>query len=157
MTKKRALEWASTLKRGLLDPEQVRKALGILQEDERFALYYPTAERVLSTRGYSWTSNGVFAKQMLARLGVPWIDGRFPYPAGAMFIANPWLTGMLRKLDLSPDDFPKEPFPVDGSIAHALERIIGYVPHYLGLKHLTLSMEGDLSSDVSYIDFDAAL
>lgn len=156
MTKRRASEWASTLKRGLLDPDKVGTALGILQEDASFPIYYPTAERVLSRMGYSWYSNrnSLFAKQLLARLGIPWIDVRFPFPAGAMFIANPWLMGMLRELDLSAEDFPAEPFPLDGSIAHALERIIGYVPHYLGLKHLTLSMDGQLSSDIGYIDFD---
>jgi lipopolysaccharide biosynthesis protein len=154
MTKARALLWASTLKRGLLDPDLAGKALGILQENASIPLYYPTAERVLSTAGYGWTTNGTFAKQMLSRLGIPWIDSRFPYPAGAMFIASPWLIEILRELDLSPEDFPAEPLPVDGSLAHALERIIGYVPHYLGLRHLTLSMDGELSTDVSYIEFD---
>ena len=155
MPKFRSEKWSTALFEGLLNRERIDAALRIMQENEDVPLYYPTAEKVLSRTSYNWSNNANFAKSLIMKLGYSFVDARFPYPAGGMFMCSPWLLQQLRNLNLTLRDFPAEPIPVDGSIAHALERIVGYVPHYLGLKHLTLSMGGVMSFDTSYIDFDS--
>lgn len=150
----RSEKWSASLFEGLLGREKIDAALRVMQANHDVHLYYPTAEKILSRRSYDWSSNADFAKPLLMKLGYPLVNHRFPFPAGGMFLSSPWLLGEIRNLKLGASDFPAEPLPIDGSIAHAVERLIGYVPHYLGLKHLTLSMGGVLSFDTSYVDFD---
>jgi lipopolysaccharide biosynthesis protein len=145
-------QWRSALFEGLLSRSHVRDAMAIMQTHSDVGIYYPTAEKVISPLSYSWNANSDFARPLLAKLGVPFLQIRFPYPAGGMFIATPWLVEKLRELSLDERDFPNEPLPIDGSVAHALERILGFLPFHSGKRHLTLSMEGEFSFDTSFIE-----
>lgn len=56
----------------------------------------------------------------------------FDYPAGMMFWCRPETLSPLIGLNLSWEDYPAEPIPRDGTILHAIERIIPFVCEELG-------------------------
>ena len=49
------------------------------------------------------------------------------FPVGTMFWARPEALAPLLRLGLNLDDYPDEPLPVDGTILHALERLLPLV------------------------------
>lgn len=77
--------------------------------------------------GWSDERNLIFAQQLMdrAQMGInlkeeyPEID----FPQGSMFWARNDYLHKLFALNLSYNDFPEEPIGVDGTIAHALERV----------------------------------
>lgn len=86
-----------------------------------------------------WGENRGFAERILERIGS---DLRLPdkisFPQGSMFWTSPLVLRQLAHLKLNFTDFPIEPIPADGTVAHALERILfllapgeGQQPHVL--------------------------
>jgi lipopolysaccharide biosynthesis protein len=73
-----------------------------------------------------------------------------------MFLASPILLERLRGLKLCQEDFPQEPLSLDGSLAHTLERFMGYLPHALGMKQVFITSSGLLTRDPSFIYFENA-
>lgn len=56
------------------------------------------------------------------------------FPAGSMFWYKPDALKSLFLLNLTHDDFPKEPISESGTIMHAIERLFGIVAEYNGYK-----------------------
>ena len=85
-------------------------------------MYYPTM-------GHAWLGNRGLAERLADRLGlsVPFDDNTPVAPYGSMFVARrevlaPWLS-----LGLTWEDFPDGTGYVDGTLAHAVERMFCYV------------------------------
>ena len=56
------------------------------------------------------------------------------FPAGTMFWARTKSISELFDLQLDKKDFPEEKGQVDGTIAHAIERLFGIIPAKKGYK-----------------------
>lgn len=73
-----------------------------------------------------WGDNGTVARDLLVRHTTlsfedyPYVE----YPQGAMFWAKASALAPFLSLPLTYDDFPTEPIAPDGTLAHALERLI---------------------------------
>ncbi|GAC1342396.1 MAG: hypothetical protein NVSMB18_16330 [Acetobacteraceae bacterium] len=81
-----------------------------------------------------WDENREQAEALMARMGLPGpLDQFFDFPLGTMFWARPAGLRPLLSLDLTAADFPPEPVPYDGTILHALERIVPFVVRGAGL------------------------
>jgi glycosyltransferase involved in cell wall biosynthesis len=65
-----------------------------------------------------------FAEPWRQRLGIEAIPAYFIYPVGTMFWARPAALRPIADLKLQWEDYPPEPLPYDGSMLHALERLI---------------------------------
>jgi glycosyltransferase involved in cell wall biosynthesis len=61
----------------------------------------------------------------------------FDFPIGTMFWARPDALKPLIRLNLRDDDFPAEPLPIDGTLLHALERIIPLAATEAGFEYAT--------------------
>jgi hypothetical protein len=70
----------------------------------------------------------------------------FFFVASPMFWAKPGIFKPLLKAKLSFEDFEMEPLPVDGSLAHALERFIGLLVEVQGKKICSIDAEGKVGS-----------
>ncbi len=72
-----------------------------------------------------WDENRENAQALASRMG---IAGELPefldFPLGTMFWFRPKALSPLLALGLDWDDYPEEPLPYDGSLLHALERLI---------------------------------
>ena len=75
----------------------------------------------------TWGSNRVEADRLLSRAGLKTAHpqgGLLNFPAGSFFWFRPRALKSLFNLNLQVRDFPAEPIADDGTIAHAIERIL---------------------------------
>ncbi|HEV7324038.1 MAG TPA: rhamnan synthesis F family protein [Bosea sp. (in: a-proteobacteria)] len=73
---------------------------------------------------HSWGGSRDIAVSLAERMGISLLP-RFPeFPVGTMFAARPAALLPLRALGLGWHDYPAEPLPIDGTLLHALERLL---------------------------------
>lgn len=110
--------------------------LNLLYNSARFVYNEPNASIPLDRGG--WTANYIIAKEIIERFTKYNIDD-FPsiyFPQGSMFWARAEVLKEFLSLPLKYHDFPKEPIPEDGTIAHALERLfLIFVSKYKGFSY----------------------
>ncbi len=106
-------------------------------------MYYPTM-------GHAWLGNRVMADSLADRLGlsVPFDDATPVAPYGSMFVARreallPWVS-----LGLTYEDFPDGSGYVDGTLAHAIERMFCYVA--AGTGRYTGTALGPVTGGIEY-------
>ncbi|CUH89370.1 putative glycosyl hydrolase [Phaeobacter sp. CECT 5382] len=72
---------------------------------------------------------------LAARMGLPDLPAVCPdFPAGAFFCCRSSLLAPLLDLELTYRDFPAEAGQICGTLAHAVERLLGYLPQVAGLR-----------------------
>lgn len=90
-----------------------------------------------------WDKNRDFADTLAKNMGMePLSDGFFPFPVGTMFWARPQALAPIFDLKLGWDDYPNEPIPIDGTMLHALERLLPSAARHAGYTHLATYAEG---------------
>jgi len=72
-----------------------------------------------------WGANRPRATQLLARAQIDPGPGPLRFPAGSIYWIKPQVLAQLISLGLGADDFEPEQALVDGTTAHAIERIMG--------------------------------
>jgi lipopolysaccharide biosynthesis protein/SAM-dependent methyltransferase len=108
----------------------------------RAKLIYPEGRTGILKDETGWADDREIARAVLERYTSLSIE-QFPYvefPEGAMFWARSACLHEFLNLPLSFDNFPEEPIAVDGTLAHALERLIlilarDYEGEFLRLHH----------------------
>ena len=66
----------------------------------------------------------------------------FNFPVGSMFWARTAALRPLLELGLGWDDFPEEPVPYDGSLLHAIERLLPFVVEGAGFRNAVTHVPG---------------
>jgi Rhamnan synthesis protein F len=83
----------------------------------------------------SWAGNKAIASELAVRIGVALpLPAYFEFPVGTMFWTRPEAMAPLVDLHLTPDMIPPEPLPVDGTLLHALERLIPFAAEKAGFE-----------------------
>jgi glycosyltransferase involved in cell wall biosynthesis len=107
-------------------------------QDERLGLIFAEEPHLTD-----WSGNFELAQKLAARAG---LDQTFPaffeYPVGTMFWLRPRALRPLLDLELGWDDYPEEPIANDGTILHALERLIPFAANKQGLTWVTTHVPG---------------
>ena len=80
-----------------------------------------------------WTRNRALALELARRMNVHTLPDQIRFPTGTMFWARADLLRRFTDLGLGWSDYPPEPLPVDGTMLHAIERLIGALPPALGM------------------------
>ena len=84
--------------------------------------------------GLGWGDNFAPAESLAARMGVSISrDRHFDFPSGSMFWARTAALKPLLDLRLTTDDFPPETGQLDGTLAHAIERLYFFACERAGL------------------------
>jgi glycosyltransferase involved in cell wall biosynthesis len=85
-----------------------------------------------------WEENLEIAKMLAVRMGlrVP-LPASIDFPVGTMFWARPEALAPLLRLGITSDEYPDEPLPEDGTILHALERLLPVVAKDAGYHYRT--------------------
>ncbi|MGL4985714.1 MAG: glycoside hydrolase family 99-like domain-containing protein [Treponemataceae bacterium] len=102
----------------------VNQNFNLLSSDAKIIFNEPNQNILLHSGG--WSDNKEIAKQLLKKYtqysitDYPVVD----FPQGSMFWAKSNDLKKFLTLPLTYDNFPSEPIPFDGTIAHALERLI---------------------------------
>lgn len=119
---------------------------GMFQAEPRLGMVYPESYEGVPLWAHTWLSNAEVCEQLAARLGfcidrAAYID----FPAGSMFWARVSSLRPLYDLDLRLEDFPEESGQVDGTLQHAVERMLAYVVQQQGQLLGILPQDGTLS------------
>lgn len=90
-----------------------------------------------------WTENLAIARGLAERMGIaeplpPFCD----FPVGTMFWARPQALRPLFELELDWADYPDEPAPIDGTLLHALERLLPFAARHAGYRCATTHVPG---------------
>lgn len=107
-------------------------------EDEGVGLIFPDDPHLSD-----WDLNRGISEDLAKQMGLdlplpPFLD----FPIGTMFWARSRALEPLLKLKLSWNDYPKEPAPLDGSILHAIERLLPFVAKGAGYRYSTTHVPG---------------
>nr|WP_285292851.1 rhamnan synthesis F family protein [Aureimonas altamirensis] len=90
-----------------------------------------------------WDENLGVASELAERMGLSLpLDTYFDFPLGTMFWARPSALRPLFGLGLNWDDYPEEPVPYDGTVLHAIERLIPFVARHVGYRMAGLHVAG---------------
>ncbi len=89
-----------------------------------------------------WTKNRRQAEVIAARMGIHSLPEKIDFPVGTMFWARSAVLKRFVDMNLSWDDYPPEPLPIDGSLLHAIERLFGVVPGLVGLRSGVTNVRG---------------
>ena len=90
-----------------------------------------------------WNENRLIAEDLARKIGItdP-LPTHFDFPIGTMFWARPAALQPLFSLGLRWDDYPTEPLSEDGTILHALERLIPFAANNAGFRYATTLVPG---------------
>lgn len=109
--------------------QRVEAILGTFAADRRLGLLTSSGNLVGPEH---WGGDEHVVRQLLRRLQLGLQPSRLRFPAGSMYWIRGFLLQGLRALDLSPLDFEPEHGLIDGTTAHALERIVGILTRETG-------------------------
>lgn len=96
--------------------------LGRMGSDPSIGLVFPDDPHIVG-----WGDNRPYAEQLGAKLGLDDFPEYLAFPVGSMFWARTEAIRPLFDLCLDWQDYPAEPLPYDGSMLHAIERMLPLV------------------------------
>ena len=119
--------WSNFLLENLLGGEiggaMADKILSKMYCDEGIGLVYPDDPHPIG-----WDKNLKYAEDLAIRLKIKTpLNNSFNFPVGTMFWARSEKLATLINLGLKWEDYPVEPIPIDGTMLHAMERIIPFL------------------------------
>jgi hypothetical protein len=108
------------------------------EDDAALGLLFPDDPNLVG-----WTSNRIIAAQLAERmkLNLDFSEG-FEFPAGSMFWCRPVALRPLFELKLSWSDYPVEPLANDGTILHAIERMLPFIAEHEGYRFAAIKIPG---------------
>jgi glycosyltransferase involved in cell wall biosynthesis len=93
--------------------------LAAMKDDESIGMVFPDDPNVVG-----WGANRQFAEPLAARLGLAQLPRYINFPVGTMFWARTRALIPFMNLQLQWHDYPEEPLPYDGTVLHAIERLL---------------------------------
>ena len=81
-----------------------------------------------------WGDNYDIAQDIAYKLGIKELPNSFNFPIGTMFWARKGALKSLYEMGLSWEDLPEEPLGYDGTILHAIERLLPLIASSNGFK-----------------------
>ena len=131
--------WNNTLK----NSKYIANVLQIFEKKSYIGLLVPP-EPIGELRSHwftnNWGKNYLIAKEMVEKLGIHCdMDPNIPViTLGTVFWGRTCALNKILNYAWKYDDFPKEPMPIDGTISHALERLLAFVAQDTGYETATI-------------------
>jgi lipopolysaccharide biosynthesis protein len=125
-------EWKDAFLTALLDSrENVEAILDAFAADPDLGLV--TADGSLHGPEH-WGGDEEIVRDLLDRIGLPVDHDGLWFPGGSMYWIRGFVLQGLRSLALTSDDFAAEAGQIDGTTAHAVERLVGILSKEAGLR-----------------------
>jgi lipopolysaccharide biosynthesis protein len=122
--------WRRHLIAGLLEPSRTAARLDTFLADGDAAFWIADGQ---AYEGRVWWGvNEARVRALMRRIEVDADPRALRFPAGSMYWTKPLTLRMLRGLRLRPEEFEVEQAQLDGTLAHAVERAMGYVASAAG-------------------------
>jgi lipopolysaccharide biosynthesis protein len=90
----------------------------------------------------SWTANRKHADDLAARMNWGELPEQFNFPIGSMFWMRPDILNRFVELNLAFGEYSPEPLPSDGTMVHAIERLLGVAPATMGMTCAVTNVRG---------------
>lgn len=120
--------WRQWNLNGVLKNEKMfREVLRIFHNEPDVGLIFGEMEEHVPLFALGWLKNAEKGARILSQLGISFENGMQFYPVGSFFWARTEAIKPLFDLKLKYDDFDEEKGQIDGTLAHALERVITQV------------------------------
>lgn len=135
-----AARWRDFLLTNLLgDAEQpmADTILAAINSDPDLGLVFPDDPGCLG-----WTENRAHAEALTERLQISKLPQAINFPVGTMFWARRGALTNLYNLGLSWDDYPEEPLGYDGTMLHAIERLLPQICMASGKRYAMTHVPG---------------
>ncbi|WP_372370690.1 rhamnan synthesis F family protein [Candidatus Uabimicrobium sp. HlEnr_7] len=130
--------WRNFLFQHLLSKDAFAFTLSLFADNEKLGLLFPEDPRL---PGWSSLANKNLALELLKKIDHHLtLPQHIEFPIGAMFWARRKALEPLFDLKLQPQDFPEEPLGIDGTLAHAIERLFPYLCEISGFTWETLKI-----------------
>ncbi len=114
--------------------ENIRRVFQLLLVED-FGMVYPQPFSSIPIQACTWLATETLAPGYVRRFGVSALpNGMLSFPTGSMFWARGDAIGSMLTASIDYCDFPAETGQIDGTLAHAVERLLGAVPQALGYK-----------------------
>jgi lipopolysaccharide biosynthesis protein len=111
--------------------------LGYMAADPSIGIVFPDDPYIVG-----WGSNKSYAEALGQRLGFSRFPENLVFPIGTMFWARVESLLPIFHLDLGWQDYPAEPLPYDGTMLHALERLLPLVAAKQGFRSVLTNVPG---------------
>jgi glycosyltransferase involved in cell wall biosynthesis len=99
--------------------------------DDKLGLVFPDNPQLPS-----WDGNRAIAQELAQRMGMTdSLAPFFDFPVGTMFWARTAALKPLLDLGLGWDDYPEEPVATDGTVLHAIERLLPFTAWHAGYRY----------------------
>ncbi|MCB1333493.1 MAG: glycosyltransferase [Roseivivax sp.] len=128
-------DWRSQLMGNLMgSPSIVAEVFRLFDKNPQLGMVFPEYHWSLSGQ-ISWGTNYDVCEPLARRMGLSVSRSRLDlFPAGSMFWARGAALKRLFDLNLTFADFPPEQAQVDGTTAHAVERLLGTIAVQSGFR-----------------------
>jgi len=134
--------WRNHLYHNLLGSKEiVDDILNAFFQNEKLGLLFSDNYGMIPYWGYTWLTNRGLVADVLKKLNLSKLNyildkTYIDYPAGTMFWFRPEAISQILDADFKYEDFPEEPIGNDGTLAHGLERLFGYVTQLNGFDYV---------------------
>ncbi|MBO4400444.1 MAG: hypothetical protein J5809_01195 [Selenomonadaceae bacterium] len=135
--------WGEFLYKNLLGSTEIVAGILRIMARRDVGIVFPQYFSAIRS-AINWGGNFQLAQEFAMRLGIS-LDERWlvEFPSGSMFWFKPQALAPLLNCGLSFEDFPPEKAQTDGTLAHALERILLYVAEREGFRYVKISADAD--------------
>lgn len=113
-----------------------------LFENQNAGLIYPDYYVEIPDIAYSWLANTAQGRELFKQYDLGDMPTVFNYPAGSFFWASTKAFSPLFEHGYTYEDFPEEAGQTDGTLAHALERIVPFIAKKQGFDSYILNADG---------------
>ena len=121
-------EWRKNGIEGVLKSEAiVARMLAIFDDNDDIGMIHGDKTEQLSIIALHWLKNIPRGRELLQRLGIEFQDRMFQYPIGSFFWVKKDAVKPIFDLNLTYNDFDEESGQIDGTLAHALDRVVTWV------------------------------
>ena len=109
-----------------------------MARDEKLGLIFPDDPNFVG-----WNANRGQAEKLALHLGDVALPGEhFNFPVGTMFWARTQAIEPLLSRQFTWDEYPEEPLPYDGTMLHAIERLLPAIASHRGYRHALTNVPG---------------
>ncbi|PZQ27018.1 MAG: polysaccharide biosynthesis protein [Stenotrophomonas acidaminiphila] len=128
--------------------ERIGRHLGRMQADPKIGILYPESFHGVPAWAHTWLSNLEACRELGGRLGLAIEANRYiDFPTGSMFWARVNALRPLYQLELKIEDFPPESGQTDGTLQHAVERLLVAVVRQHGSVSAVIASDGTLATE----------
>ena len=131
--------WRQKLVQGILgSADRIRRILDAFEADPDLGVVVADGNIYGDDPGH-WRDTREAVLRLGSRIGIRSIPADALFPGGSIYWIRPFLLRTLGGMNVSPADFEAEPISIDGSAAHAVERLVGLVCADAGMTLRTAS------------------